>query len=76
MPASPTDDRAAPPRTGGWIQLGMAGLLGGAAAAAAAPAGVHWQLAVATGAAALAAATIATRAANRRALAGVAAAPA
>lgn len=76
MPASPTDDRAAPPRTGGWIQLGMAGLLGGAAAAAAAAAGVHWQLAVATGAAALAAATIATRAANRRALAAVAAAPA
>ena len=76
MPASPIDDRAARRRPGGWIQPGMAALLGGAAAAAAAAAGLHWQLAVATGAAALAAATIATRAANRRAVAGVAAAPA
>ncbi|MBM3961339.1 MAG: PAS domain S-box protein, partial [Planctomycetes bacterium] len=80
MPASLIDDRAAPPRTGGWIQSGMAALLAGAAATAAAAAGMHWQLAVATGAAALAAATIATRAANRRALAAggvaLAAAPA
>jgi two-component system sensor kinase FixL len=76
MPASPIDDRAARRRPGGWIQPGMAALLGGAAAAAAAAAGLHWQLAVATGAAAMAAATIATRAANRRTLATVAAAPA
>jgi two-component system sensor kinase FixL len=69
FPPLPADAAPALPRSGGWVQVGVAALLGALAALATAAAGVQWQLAVVAGATAIAAATIATRAASRRAAA-------